>query len=87
MAAGVILLGDVAARTDSITIACRLCPRRGRQRTDRLLRKHGPAMPMPDLLRLLAAGCPRLGSDQITDRCDVHCPDLSGPFAVPDQPQ
>jgi hypothetical protein len=25
MAAGVILLGDVATRTDSITVVCRLC--------------------------------------------------------------
>jgi hypothetical protein len=42
--------------------------------------EHGPMMPMPDLLRLLAAGCPRLGSDQITDWCDVHSPDLSRVF-------
>lgn len=35
MAAGVILLGDVAARTPLISIACRRCNRRGRQRTDR----------------------------------------------------
>jgi hypothetical protein len=38
--------------------------------------------PMPDLLRLLAAGCPKLNSHSITDRCDVHCPDLSGLFAM-----
>ena len=39
VAKGVILLGDVAARTDSspFTVVCRLCPRRGRRRTDRLL--------------------------------------------------
>jgi hypothetical protein len=37
-------------------------------------------MPMSDLLRLLATGCPRLGSDQITDRCDLHYPDLSRLF-------
>jgi hypothetical protein len=66
-----------------IHIACRLCPRHGRRRTDRLLAEHGPDMPMPDLLRLLAAWCPRLDSANITDRCDVHCPDLLGLFAVP----
>lgn len=40
----------------------------------------GRTMPMPDLLRLLAAGCPKLDSHSITDRCDVHCPDLVGLF-------
>jgi hypothetical protein len=36
------------------------------------LLEHGPHMPMPDLLRLLAAGCPWLASANITDRCDVQ---------------
>jgi hypothetical protein len=80
MAAGVILLGQVEARTVTIRISCRVRERCGLCRTDRLLREHGPLMPMPDLLRLLAAGCPRLDSDQITDRCDVHSPDLSRVF-------
>ena len=31
---------------------------------------------IPDLLRFLAAGCSKLDSAHITDRCDVHCPDL-----------
>jgi hypothetical protein len=49
MGTGVILLGEVAARTDSITVVCRLCPRRrGWLRTDRLLAEYGPHMPMPD---------------------------------------
>jgi hypothetical protein len=77
---GVILLGDVASRTESLAIVCRLCLRRGLLRTDRLLAEHGQNMPMPDLLRLLAAGCPKLDSHSITDRCDVHCPDLVGLF-------
>jgi hypothetical protein len=79
-AGGVIRLGEVAGRASVIHIACRLCPRHGRRRTDRLLAEHGLDMPMPDLLRLLAAGCPRLDSTNITDRCDVHCPDLSKLF-------
>jgi hypothetical protein len=65
---GVILLGDVASRTESLAIVCRLCLRRGLLRTDRLLAEHGQNMPMPDLLRLLAAGCPKLDSHSITDR-------------------
>jgi hypothetical protein len=77
---GSILLGAVAARTDEITIACRLCPRQGRLRTDRLLQEHGPTMEMPDLLRILAGDCPKANSDSITGRCDAHCPTLSELF-------
>ncbi|MEJ7747413.1 MAG: hypothetical protein WKF61_11860 [Luteimonas sp.] len=50
-------------------------------RTDRLMRDHGAAIGLPDLLlRILAAGCPKLESTNITDRCDVHCPGLSRLF-------
>jgi hypothetical protein len=52
MAADLILLGDVAARTHSITVVCRLCPRSGRRRTDRLLAEHGPDMPITTVLKL-----------------------------------
>lgn len=79
---GSILLGDVAARTDSIEIACRACPRHG-LRTDRLLADHGKATPMPALLRLLAGDCPRLGAAAVYERCDVHCPTLSALFMPP----
>jgi hypothetical protein len=79
---GTILLGDVAARTDHLTISCRACPRRGRLRTDKLLIEHGAAMGIPDLLRILAGDCPRLGSTDITKRCDVHAPDLQALFAT-----
>lgn len=56
MAAGVILLGDVAARTDSITVVCRLFPRSGRRRTDRRLAEHGPDMPITAVLKLKTRG-------------------------------
>jgi hypothetical protein len=80
MAGGSILLGAVAARTATIEIACRACPRQGRLRTDRLLLDHGPAMPMPGLLRILAGDCPGLSAAAIYQRCDVHCPTLSALF-------
>jgi hypothetical protein len=80
---GSILLGDVAARTETIEIACRACPRHGVLRTDRLLADHGRNMPMPELLRLLAGGCPKLASVHRYDRCDVHCPTLSALFMPP----
>jgi hypothetical protein len=80
MTDGSILLGQVAAKTDEIEIACKACPRRGRLRTERLVLDHGPAMPMPTLLRLLAGDCPRLASTTMADYCDVHSPTLSTLF-------
>jgi hypothetical protein len=77
---GSILLGDVAARTETIEIACRACPRHGLLKTNRLLADHGEAMPMPALLRLLAGDCPRLSAANLYERCDVHCPTLSALF-------
>jgi hypothetical protein len=53
-AGGSILLGDVAARTETIEIACGACPRHGLSTTDKLLVDHGEAMPMPALPRLPA---------------------------------
>jgi hypothetical protein len=80
MAGSSILLGDVAARAEEIEVSCRACPRRGRLRTDRLLLEHGPAKGMPELLRILAGDCPRLGAAAVYERCDVHCPTLSELF-------
>ena len=78
---GSILLGAVAALTDTIEINCRACPRHGVLRTDRLLADHGEAMPMPALLRLLAGDCPRLAATNLYERCGVHSPTLSTLFA------
>jgi hypothetical protein len=80
---GSILLGAVAARTETLEIACRACPRHGVLRTDRLLADHGKAMPMPALLRLLAGDCPKLASVNLYERCDVHSPTLSALFMPP----
>jgi hypothetical protein len=63
-------------RGATIEITCRACPRRGVLRTDKLLLEHGPAMGMPDLLRILAGDCPRLQRGSLSERCDVHCPTL-----------
>ena len=80
---GSILLGDMAARTETIEIACRACPRHGLLKTDRLLADHGQAMPMPALLRLLAGDCPKLTAAHLYERCDVHCPTVSALFMPP----
>jgi hypothetical protein len=83
MASGSILLGAVAARTETIEISCRACPRHGVLRTDKLVADHGKAMPMPALLRLLAGDCPRLSAANLYERCDVHSPTLGELFGRP----
>jgi hypothetical protein len=75
---GVILLGQVAARLPTIDVACNRCERHGRLRTDRLVAEHGAGMPIPTLLRIIAADCPRMQAAQIHDVCGVHLPRLSG---------
>ena len=85
MSGGSILLGAVAARTAEIEIACRVCPRHGELHTERLMQEHGPPMPMPELLRLLAGDCPRLQGTDPNKQCDVRCPTLSDIFWSPPQ--
>jgi hypothetical protein len=74
---GVVLLGQVAARLPVLEVACNRCDRRGRQNTARLLAEHGAYMPVPVLLRTIAAGCPRMQAGQLHDVCGVHLPQLS----------
>ena len=52
---------------------CRKCGRRGRLRTARLLREHGPDTPVPELSRALVGKCPQVRSTDIYDRCDAYC--------------
>jgi hypothetical protein len=78
---GSILLGDVAARTETLEIACRACPRHEVARTDKLLAEHGRAMTMPTLLRLLAGDCPKLKATNFYDLRGVHSPTLRKVFA------
>ena len=74
MGRGVVTLGEVAAKAERVEIACRRCDRRGVLRTERLVSEHGPDMPIPALLRLLAADCPRMKADKMHDVCGVHIP-------------
>ena len=77
MGRGVVTLGEVATKAGRVEIACRRCDRRGVLRTERLVSEHGPDMPIPALLRLLAADCPRMQADKFHDVCGVHIPALS----------
>lgn len=59
-----------------VRIACRKCDRRGQYRRAALIKRFGSDRAMPDLLRDVAAGCPKM-VDFGTDRCAAHYPDLS----------
>ncbi|MDE2580215.1 MAG: hypothetical protein KGL52_01135 [Rhodospirillales bacterium] len=61
-----------------LEIACNRCPRGGRLRLSGLLDQHGPGMPVPDLLRLLSADCPRREAAKLHDPCGAHLPGLVG---------
>lgn len=74
---GVILLGQVAARLPVIDVACNRCDRRGRLWTAGLVAEHGAGTPIPALLRIIAADCPRMQAAQVHDVCGIHLPQLS----------
>jgi len=74
---GVVTLGQVAPRLSVLEVSCNRCERRGRLATGRLLAEHGPALPLPDLGRIIAADCPRMQAAQVHDVCGVHFPGLS----------
>jgi hypothetical protein len=75
--AGVVSLGQVAARLPMLEVSCNRCDRRGRMHTDRLIAEHGPDMPIPQLRRLIAADCPRMIAGRMHDVCGVRFPGLS----------
>jgi hypothetical protein len=78
MPAGVVLLGQVAARLAVLEVACNRCDR---LHTARLLAERGPDPPMPGLRRIVAADCPRMIAGSVHDVCGVHFPRLIGPDA------
>ena len=62
---GVVTLGQMAALfadagLTMLEVSCNRCPRRGRLSIARLLAEHGPALPGPELRRIIAADCPRM---------------------------
>jgi hypothetical protein len=79
-ASGSILLGEVAQHLASVDVACNFCPRVGKASITRLMHEHGPDMPIPTLLRLLSADCPRRLAQRIAEPCGVHLPELADVF-------
>lgn len=63
-----------AARLPALDeMACNRCDRRGRVSTARLLAEHGPDMPVPALLRVIAADCRRMQAGRLHDVCGATC--------------
>ena len=79
-AQGSILLGEVAQHLASVNVACNFCERRGKANVGRLLSEHGPDMPIPTLLRMLSADCPRRLAGRIGEPCGVNLPELTDVF-------
>lgn len=78
---GYITLTEIAARTDTIEVACTRCPRRGRYRMATLIARFGPDGDGTWLTRL-SADCPRRldPAPSIYELCGIHCPDLPALF-------
>ena len=74
---GSILLGEVATHLATVDISCNFCPRRGTANVGRLMQEHGPSMPIPELLRLLSADCPRRQAARIAEPCGANLPQLA----------
>ncbi len=75
-----LILAGIAGRTEHLSVACNRCDRRGRLRIDRLLAEYGPALPIPELRRIVAADCPKMQTGQVHDVCGAHFPELPGLF-------
>jgi len=77
---GALTLADLAGRTEELAVACNRCERAGRYRLAKLTDRHGPALALPELLRLLSADCPKRAAPSAYDICGAHFPGLPGLF-------
>lgn len=77
---GSLTLSDVAARTDSLAVACSRCDRAGRYPMAKLLDQRGRDFSIPDLLRDLSRDCPKRETLSQYNLCGVHCPELPALF-------
>jgi hypothetical protein len=82
MPVGVITLADVAARTDTLDVACKSCERAGRYAVAALVKRYGRRTDIPDLLRKLSANCSHQQSVRNYDLCGVYCPGLAHLFTI-----
>ena len=80
MPTGFLTLADIAGHVTTLEVACNRCDRRGRLRIDSLVTAHGPALPLPELRRIVAADCAKMQTGHMHDVCGVHFPGLSRLF-------
>jgi hypothetical protein len=69
-------LGEIAARTSMLRVACGRCDRHGRYRLDSLIGRHGANSGVRVIVPELTAGCPQRRSPALMERCDVLLPEL-----------
>jgi len=73
-------LGEIAARTSMLAVACSRCERRGRYRADALIARHGADASARVIVPELTADCPQRDSIVLKERCDILFPDLASLF-------
>lgn len=74
MASGALTLRDLLARGDRrLVVTCETCGRRGSYALARMIARHGPGKPLPELLTDISADCPRRDPlRQHTDPCGAR---------------
>ena len=77
---GAITLGDVAARTALLDVACRRCIRQGRYSMARLVREHGPDTPLWQAFTGINDNCLEKDNRAAGEACSIHWPQLSDLF-------
>jgi len=80
-------LGEIAARTAMLEVACSRCERRGRYRLDTLIARHGADAPVRVIVPELTADCPQRDSVVLMERCDVLFPELLQLFPARSAPR
>jgi hypothetical protein len=81
---GAVALGEVAARTTHIEVACTRCDRKGKYLLARLVKSLGPDFAMTDLARELTS-CTRRQASAAHERCDVYFPNLVAAICANDE--
>jgi hypothetical protein len=80
-ASGLITIGDVAARTDRLVVACNRCGWSIEYSIATLLQRYGVRYPIPSFLQKLQNG-PGCEANRLDDVCGVNCPELA-PLLMP----
>ena len=66
-----VALGQIAGRLAVLEVSCNRFDRRGRLRVDRLMLRHGAALPLRELRHVIAADCRRMQAGLVHDVCGV----------------